>query len=71
MAEPSADEVGTWPPAAQAMYWKTIAQRGMMAAPFVPAVVSQPPLVLPRMSSSAKNTSNAKGVVQAVDKDEV
>jgi len=71
MAEPSAEEVGTWPPAAQAMYWKSIAQRGMMAAPFVPAVVSQPTVVLPRVSSPAENTSNVKGVVQAVDKDDV
>ena len=66
MAEPSAEEVGTWPAAAQAMYWKSIAQRGMMAAPFVPTVVSQPTVVLPRVSSPAENTSNVKGVVQAV-----
>ena len=42
-----------------------------MAAPFVPAVVSQPTVVLPRVSSPAENTSNVKGVVQAVDKDDV
>ena len=63
MAEPNADEVATWPDKAQAMYWKSIAERGMMAAPFVPAVVSQPTVVLPRVSSPAENTSNVKGVV--------
>ena len=71
MAEPNADEVATWPDKAQAMYWKSIAERGMMAAPFVPAVVSQPTVVLPRVSSPAENTSNVKGVVQAVGIDDV
>jgi len=71
MAEPTAEEVATWPVAAQAMCWRTVAQRGMMAAPFVPAVVSQPTVVLPRVSSLAENTSNVQGVVQAVNKDDV
>ena len=71
MAEPSAEEVGTWPPAAQAMYWKHVAQKGMMAAPFVLAVVTQPPVVLPRVSSPAERTSNTKDVEQAIDKDDV
>ena len=62
MAEPSAEEVATWPVAAQAMYWKTIAQSGMMAAPFVPAVVTQPTAVLPRVSSPADRTSDKPAV---------
>ena len=62
MAQPTAEEVATWPDEAQAMHWRTVAQSGMLQAPFVPAVVSQPPVVLPRVSSPAENTSNVKDV---------